>query len=238
MATLEPMGDDAFLIRCPSEQAAQQLARSLQLTPPEWLIDVVPAYATIGVFVDMTEFPWEQIHQELQQRLDTPLPKTAIIPGCLHEIPCCYTLQLDLDRVAQHLGRTPQEIIALHTRQAYTVHAIGFCPGFPYLGYLPEALCGVSRLPSPRLRVEPGSVGLTGKQTGIYPLARPGGWNIIGRTPLVLVDVAADFFPLRVGDRIRFRAIDEHMYQDIHGQRLIRPDHCMGPSAESSCTAS
>src|SRR5947199_152200 len=82
--------------------------------------------------------------------------------------------------------------------------AVGFVPGFPYLGYLPAELCGVGRLPSPRVRVEAGSVGLTGRQTGVYPLPRPGGWNLIGRTPLVVVDVAAGFFPLRVGDAVRF----------------------------------
>ena len=97
-------------------------------------------------------------------------------------------MQLDLERVAEHLRLTVAEVIALHSSCDYTVHAIGFAPGFPYLGYLPPPLCGVPRLPAPRLRVEPGSIGLTGRQTGIYPLARPGGWNLIGRTPLVLVE--------------------------------------------------
>jgi inhibitor of KinA len=100
------------------------------------------------------------------------------------------------------------------------VYAIGFVPGFPYLGYLPTELCGVGRLPSPRVRVEPGSVGLTGRQTGIYPLPRPGGWNLIGRTPLTIVDVASGFFPLRVGDSVRFERIDEKGYRELEGERL------------------
>jgi inhibitor of KinA len=100
------------------------------------------------------------------------------------------------------------------------VYAVGFVPGFPYLGYLPPELCGVGRLGSPRLRVEAGSVGLTGRQTGVYPLPRPGGWNLIGRTPLVLVDVAAGFFPLRVGDRVQFARIDERRYRELEGERL------------------
>ena len=111
-------------------------------------------------------------------------------------------------------------MIALHSGTEYTVYAIGFCPGFPYLGYLPEALCGVPRLPSPRLRVPPGSVGLTGRQTGIYPLPRPGGWNLIGRTPLILVDPAAGYFPLRVGDRVHFHRIGEAEYRRREGDRL------------------
>src|SRR5207248_2091760 len=102
----------------------------------------------------------------------------------------------------------------------YVTYAIGFCPGFPYLGYLPERLCGVSRLESPRLRVEPGSVGLTGRQTGIYTEARPGGWSLIGRTPLTLVGVESSYFPLRTGDRARFVRIDELEFERRRGERL------------------
>jgi inhibitor of KinA len=102
----------------------------------------------------------------------------------------------------------------------YTVWAIGFCPGFPYLGYLCPELCGVPRLPSPRLRVETGTVGLTGRQTGIYTEPRPGGWNLIGRTPLELVNVKDGYFPLRTGDRVRFERIDEAEFGRLQGQRL------------------
>ncbi|MCI0703802.1 MAG: allophanate hydrolase subunit 1, partial [Planctomycetia bacterium] len=137
-----------------------------------------------------------------------------------HTIPVCYEMQLDLPRVCEHTHLSPEEVIELHTATTYTVYAIGFVPGFPYMGYLPKELCGVSRLASPRMRVEPGSVGLTGRQTGIYPLARPGGWNIIGRTPLVIVDVAAGFFPLRVGDTVRFARIDSDEYRKLEGERL------------------
>jgi inhibitor of KinA len=112
------------------------------------------------------------------------------------------------------------EIVRLHTATEYTVYAIGFCPGFPYLGYLPSPLCGVPRLPAPRLRVEAGSVGLTGRQTGIYTEARPGGWNLIGGTPLELVHVADGYFPLRTGDRVRFVRIDETTFRQLRGQRL------------------
>src|SRR5438477_375224 len=100
------------------------------------------------------------------------------------------------------------------------VAAVGFVPGFPYLGYLPPELCGVPRLATPRVRVEPGSVGVTGRQTAIYPRPSPGGWNLIGRTPLVIVDVAAGFFPLRVGDRVRFARIDDRRFRELEGERL------------------
>ncbi len=119
-----------------------------------------------------------------------------------------------MPRVCDRTGLSVEDVIRLHTSTEFTVYAIGFVPGFPYLGYLPQGLCGVDRLPSPRLRVEPGSVGLAGRQTGIYPLPRPGGWNLIGRTPRVIVDVAEGFFPLRVGDRVRFERIDEREYRE------------------------
>src|SRR5205085_6205630 len=108
----------------------------------------------------------------------------------------------------------------LHAAAEYTVYAIGFCPGFPYLGYLPPALSGVPRRAAPRLRVEAGSVGLTGRQTGIYTEVRPGGWNLIGRTPLELVHVGDADFPLRTGDRVRFDPIDIATFERLRGQRL------------------
>ena len=108
----------------------------------------------------------------------------------------------------------------LHSESVYTIYAIGFCPGYPYLGYLPEALRGVPRLATPRLRVEAGSVGLAGRQTGIYTEERPGGWNLIGRTPLELVHVAEGYFPLRTGDRVQFEPIDEGEYRRLLGRRL------------------
>src|SRR5206468_7095395 len=101
----------------------------------------------------------------------------------------------------------------------YVVYAIGFCPGFPYLGYLPKELAGVPRLTSPRLTVEAGSVGLTGRQTGIYTEARPGGWNIVGRTPLELVNVKDGYFPPRTGDEVVFERIDETEFRRLQGTR-------------------
>jgi inhibitor of KinA len=126
----------------------------------------------------------------------------------------------DMVRVCEQTGLSAEDVIRLHTSTEFMVYAIGFVPGFPYLGYLPPELCGVGRLPSPRLRVEARSVGLTGRQTGIYPLPRPGGWNLIGRTPRVIVDVAEGFFPLRVGDRVRFERIDERQYREQEGEKL------------------
>jgi inhibitor of KinA len=187
------------------------------------LVDVVQAYTSVAVFFDPDHSRFAAVAEHLRQLAAHTAPAGQVPESRLHRIPCCYERQLDLDRVAQHAGLTPEEVIRLHSATEYTVYAIGFCPGFPYLGYLPPALCGVPRLAQPRLRVEAGSVGLTGRQTGIYTETRPGGWNLIGRTPLELVHVADGYFPLRTGDRVLFERIDEAEFRRLQGQRLADP---------------
>lgn len=223
---LMPLGDQAVLAYLADERAAVDFAAAVRAANPPWLFDVVPAYASAGVFFDADQVRAADVVAWL-----TALPERAVPapieahPGGVRPplaIPVCYEMQLDLPRVCEHTGLSADDVIRAHAATTYTVYAIGFVPGFPYLGYLPDALCGVGRLPSPRTRVEPGSVGLTGRQTGIYPLARPGGWNLIGRTPLTIVDVADGFFPLRVGDRVRFERIDERRYRELEGERLSR----------------
>ena len=215
--SLTALGDQAILARLPDEAAAVGFAAAVRAGGFPWLVEVVPAYATAGVFFDPARIGLAGVREALARVRPVPGPAAG---GRTHVIPCCYELQLDLDRVAEHTGLTADQIVEKHTAHGYMVYAIGFCPGFPYLGYLPPELTGVPRLPSPRLRVEPGSVGLTARQTGLYPLARPGGWNLIGRTPLTLVDVADGYFPLRVGDRVQFHRIDRPEYERLKGNRL------------------
>jgi inhibitor of KinA len=207
MGQLQPLGDQAALATFADEQAALCWAEAVRRLAAPWVVDVVQAYRSVAVFFDLARTTFAEASR-LLPALELPAGATPEFTGRLHSIPCCYDMELDLERVARHTGLSPAEVVALHAGTEYTVYAIGFCPGFPYLGYLPPALCGVPRLPAPRLRVEAGSVGLTGRQTGIYTLERPGGWNLIGRTPLQLVDVAAGYFPLRTGDRVRFVPVD------------------------------
>src|SRR5260370_5740148 len=218
MESVQPLGDQAALAAFADEASALHFAAAVRREAPPWLIDVVQAYATVAVFYDLIQVGYREV--EAWARALRPLSAGNKATGRLHAIPCCYERQLDLARVGQHLGLSCDEVIRLHTSIEYTVYAIGFSPGFPYLGYLPEPLCGVPRLSAPRVRVEPGSVGLTGRQTGIYPEARPGGWNLIGQTPLQLVDVADGYFPLRTGDRVRFIRIDEATFRQRQGERL------------------
>jgi inhibitor of KinA len=214
---LQPLGDQAVMAYLPDEATALSFAAAVRQAVLPWLVDVVQAYTSVAVFYDLDSANYAGVADHLRQlafgKLDTA-------PGRLHRVPCCYEFDLDLDQVARHCGLTTDDVIRLHTDTEYTVYAIGFCPGFPYLGYLPNALCGMPRLSSPRLRVEAGSIGLTGRQTGIYTEPRPGGWQLLGRTPLELVNVVDGYFPLRTGDRVRFERIGRGEFDRRQGQRL------------------
>jgi inhibitor of KinA len=219
MISLQALGDQAVLASFAAESDALRWAAAVRRLAAPWLVDVVQAYRSVAVYFDLERTTLAAATRMLDDLTRSGLPDVPS-ESRLHEIPCCYELQLDLQRIAEATGLMEEEVIRQHTANEYTVYAIGFCPGFPYLGYLPSQLCGTPRLPAPRLRVEAGSVGLTGRQTGIYTELRPGGWNIIGRTPLELVCVRDGYFPLRTGDRVRFVRIDETTFRRLQGERL------------------
>jgi inhibitor of KinA len=212
----QPLGDQAVLISCADESAAQNTAAGIRRLNPNWLVDIVTAYTDVAVFYDGRKTNYRAAAGQLNRVKSRNLK----VAGKLHEIPCCYELGLDLAPAASHLGISPDEVIQWHISRPYSVYAIGFCPGFPYLGYLPDELCGVPRLAAPRLRVESGSVGITGRQTGIYPSPHPGGWHLIGRTPLELVALEDEYFPLHVGDQVRFVRVGETEFKKREGERL------------------
>jgi len=218
MLPIVPLGDTAALVHLSDEAAASRLAAAARIGVVPGRLDVVQAYASVGVFFDPRQLQFARASAWLRSLDVKSIPVVAA--GRSVVIPCCYEFGPDLERVAEHTKLAPADVIARHSAAEYTVYAIGFCPGFPYLGYLPAELSGVPRLPAPRPRVEPGSVGLTGRQTGLYPLARPGGWNLIGRTPLEMVNLADGYFPLRTGDHVRFRPIDREEYERLRGRRL------------------
>lgn len=218
IADLLPLGDQAVLAHCADEAAALRLAAIVRLTAPAWLVDVVQAYTSVALYYDRAHADFAAVADFVGKH--DAQPSTGTAEGTLHLIPCCYDQGPDLGRVADRCGCSPAEVVRWHTETVYTVYAIGFCPGFPYLGYLPAGLSGVPRLETPRLRVEAGSVGLTGRQTGIYTEERPGGWNLVGRTPLELVNVREGYFPLRTGDRVQFRPIQAAEFDRLRGRRL------------------
>lgn len=220
--TLEPLGDDALLLRwgdrvdAATNRHVLGCAARLRAEPPSWLRDVVPAYASLALHVDTGSIaaaggtPLAVVASWLSTRLDDDDGENAAAAGVVVEIPVCYGGEFgpDLDDVAAACGLTRDEVIARHTRPDYPVAMLGFSPGFPYLLGLDPTLA-TPRLATPRARVPEGSVGIGGAQTGIYPDAGPGGWRLIGRTPRRLFDPArATPSLLLPGDRVRFVAID------------------------------
>jgi len=188
--------------------AIRSLSRQLERTPPAGVLEFVPAFTTVAAYYDplrTSEAALSSAISSLLTGVDAavePLPRIV-------EIPVCYGGEFgaDLELVASHAKLSPQEIVEIHSAVDYLVHMIGFAPGFPYLGGMSPRIA-VPRRSSPRLKVPAGSVGIAGEQTGIYPLETPGGWQLIGRTPLTLF--RPDQLPptlLQAGDIVRFRPI-------------------------------
>lgn len=216
--TLLPLGDSAISIvlgdRIDDTMAARvrALVSELERHPLRGLVDIVPAFASVTVFYDIAQIAsLERLRADLAAL--TARAGTAVVSsaGRRFELPVVYGGEYgpDLEALAAQTGIPAAEVIALHTQPDYLVHAIGFTPGFPYLGGLPPQLRAPRRI-TPRPQVAAGSVAIGGAQTGVYPLASPGGWNIIGRTPVRLFDPArSEPALLRPGDRVKFRAMPE-----------------------------
>lgn len=231
--TFAPLGDSAVVVTVGTTldesmlMRVRSLAAELKRESAAGIVDVVPAYTRVAVFYDVAMLPggdsapYERICRLIEtcaEKVEHSWPDVlrqklgeAETASTLREIeiPVCYGggFAPDLGEVARHCGIRVEEVAELHSQASYCVHAVGFTPGFAYLGGLPEKL-HTPRRPTPRPRVPPGSVGIGWMHTGVYPLATPGGWQLIGRTPLELfrLDEKSPAV-LQVGDRVKFRAI-------------------------------
>lgn len=173
------------------------------------IIDVVPAFETIAVYYDATLYSYEQIKKVIRPFLHQARDSYNTTPRN-HQIPICYDTKvaIDLHEIAHLHNLTPEEVITVHKSSSYKVAIIGFLPGFPYLTGLDERL-HTPRKTTPRTKVPKGSIGIGGNYTGIYSLASPGGWNIIGQTPVQLFNVANQQQPFlfQPGDTVTFYSI-------------------------------
>lgn len=193
-----------------------KLLHLLQKEPPDWLRNLQPAYTSMMLTFDACRVDHAEVEATLrkfeQRAAATRAPKPRTI-----EIPVCYGDEFapDLDDVAKAHGLSSAEVIKLHASQTYHAYFLGFAPGFAYLGDLPEQIA-MPRLETPRKKVAVGSVGIAGRQTAVYPFATPGGWRLIGRTPLALFRSDRKSMPLvAVGDQVRFRAISRDEFQSL-----------------------
>lgn len=205
-----PLGDSAATIELGNEISTELNARVIALAndlsndPFAGLIEAVPAYASVTVFYDrLTRF--ESVKGELERRANSLLV-LDMVNAALVEIPIFISdvTAPDLGRVADFADLSREETLDVFLTQTYRVYMLGFLPGFAYMGEVDERIVA-PRLDTPRTIVPMGSIGIAGKQTGIYPLESPGGWNIIGRTDLEMFDPASDRpCLLKPGDEVRF----------------------------------
>lgn len=225
---ISPLGDTALLIdfgnKIDENINKQVIARARQLKESlTAVIEVVPAYSSVAVYFDLVKLKrqtpknklvYEHLKEAVAQVLLQPLTQEEKEERLI-KIPVCYDLEFatDIHSIASINNLTVEEVIALHLSKIYRVYMLGFLPGFSYLGEVDEKIA-TPRKPEPQ-PVAAGSVGIAGKQTGIYPLASPGGWQIIGRTPLTIFNPHADEATLlRPGDRVQFFSITTNEFTD------------------------
>lgn len=214
-AKLLPVGDSALLVEFGRVVDSRVNARVRALSDAVlaadfvWLKDIVPAFASLLICFDRALADFNTVKPQVLALLDG-LTEAAAAPKRVWRIPVCYEGEFapDLADMERLTGLTAAEIIALHSGRDYQIYMLGFLPGFPYLGGLDERI-HAARLASPRVKIEAGSVGIGGAQTGVYPVESPGGWRLIGKTPLALYDPdRAQPIVYQAGDYIRFVPID------------------------------
>jgi inhibitor of KinA len=199
-----------------AHEQVRRLLRLLELEPIPGVRNLHPAYCSLLVKFDPLKLRHKELEEKLRKylgRLDkVKLPKPRQV-----EIPVCYGGEFgpDLSDVAALHGMTPEGIIELHTATSYLVYFLGFVPGFAYLGELPQELV-TPRLATPRKKVPAGSVAIAGNQTGVYPFETPGGWRLLGRTPLAMFRTDRDGLSLlSIGDRVRFVPVSRERFAEL-----------------------
>lgn len=180
--------------------------------------ELVPTYTSICIHYDPAVLSCEALRNALKLVKADPVEEKSDQEERVVEIPVCYGGEYgpDLEFVAEHNGLTAEEVVRRHSNGQYLVYMLGFLPGFAYMGGMDKTIA-CPRLISPRTKIPAGSVGIAGAQTGIYPLSSPGGWQLIGRTPLKMfvIDGEQTTFALSAGDRVRFVPITEEVFREM-----------------------
>jgi KipI family sensor histidine kinase inhibitor len=218
-ARIVPAGDSVLVVEFderidPAVNArAIAVADAIQAAGLPGVRDVVPSYRSVAVYFDPLRTAYGTLHALVEREAAQAGPD-ASAPLAPVRVPVCYGGDLgpDLEAVATHAKLTTDEVVRLHAGRTYRVFMLGFVPGFAYMGIV-DARIAVPRHSTPRVRVPRGSVGIAGVQTGIYPADTPGGWQLIGRTPVKPFDPSrADPFLFKAGDAVQFYPIDRTLY--------------------------
>ena len=206
-----PLGDSSLLVQFGKEidlqinRRVHALGNLVESVSISGIIETVPAYGTLLVQYDPLVISFTQVRDFLREKISQVEETESRKPRQI-EVPVRYGGEygIDLESVAHHLQLEVEDIIRIHTQRTYTVFMMGFTPGFPYMGKLDDTLV-MPRLETPRTHVPAGTVAIAGSQTGIYPIASPGGWQLIGWTPLKLFDPKSDSpFLFLPGDEVKF----------------------------------
>ena len=216
-------GDSALVIEFGNEisvdinKKIRKMMDDIKKENIDGIVELVPTYCSLLINYDVLKIDYNTLVEKLKTFLNNDLETAEGEEVTLIEIPTLYNDEVgpDLSYVAEHNKISKEEVIKIHTGTDYLVYMLGFMPGFTYLGGMSEKIA-TPRLESPRLQIYPGSVGIAGKQTGMYPSMSPGGWRIIGRTPLKLYNPDSDT-PVYIssGDYVRYVSISEEEYNDI-----------------------
>lgn len=219
---LKLSGDRAILVEFAQEispavhRQVRSFCAAMERSNLPGVVEIVPAYCAVTVHYRPEEIRYEQLEGRLQGILRN-LDAVEIPPATVWEIPVFYGGEAgpDLEFVARHSGLTEEEVIRRHAQPEYLVYMLGFTPGFPYLGGM-DAAIAAPRLTEPRVKIPAGSVGIAGQQTGVYPIASPGGWQLIGRTPVKMYDPGREKpVLLEAGDYVKFCPVDAAEYDRI-----------------------
>src|SRR5712671_98437 len=203
-----------------ANENVRKLLRLLELEPVAGVRNLHPAYCSLLVKFDALRFSHEEVEAILRKYLER-LEEVKLPEPRRVEIPVCYGGEFgpDLAEVCAMRGMTEAQAIELHASVEYLVYFLGFVPGFAYLGELPKELV-TPRLAAPRRRVPVGSVGIAGNQTGVYPFATPGGWRLLGRTPVSMFQADREGLSLlSIGDRVRFAPISAERFGELERER-------------------
>ena len=216
-------GDSALVIEFGNEisvdinKKIRKMMDDIKKENIDGIVELVPTYCSLLINYDVLKIDYSTLVEKLKTFLNNNLETAEGEEVTLVEIPTLYNDEFgpDLSYVAEYNKLSKEEVIKIHTGTDYLVYMLGFMPGFTYLGGMSEKIA-TPRLESPRLQIYPGSVGIAGKQTGMYPSMSPGGWRIIGRTPLKLYNPDSDT-PVYIssGDYVRYVSISEEEYNDI-----------------------
>ena len=219
-------GENALIIYFgdrPSDAIASQVAQvvdQLRLSIGDVLIDLVPSYASLLVIYNPLQSDHHRVRAAMRSALDGLTVSNAQQQGSLVILPVYYSAESgpDLQGLADGADLSVDEVIAIHQQTEYRVYAIGFAPGFAYLGEVDERIAA-SRLATPRQKVPRGSVAIADRQTAVYPAQSPGGWNLIGVCPQRMFDPnLIPSMPVQVGDRVRFDAIGKQTFLALGGE--------------------